>query len=57
MSFTYVYMWTNFCDGHVEVEYIPAHTGHALYHKSELQKLPLPASKGRSGNETKPWSS
>ena len=35
----------NFCDGHVEVEYIPAHTGHTLYHKSELQKpLPLPAS-------------
>ena len=34
----------NFCDGHVEVEYIPAHTGHTLFHKSELQKLPLPAS-------------
>jgi len=34
----------NFSDGHVIVEYIPAHTGHTLYHKEELHNLPLPAS-------------
>ena len=32
----------NFDDGHVEVEYIPAHTGHTLSH-DELKYLPLPA--------------
>ena len=31
----------NFDDGHVEVEYIPAHTGHDLSH-NELRHLPLP---------------
>ena len=31
-------------DGHVVVEYIPAHTGHTLLHKEELHNLPLPAS-------------
>ena len=37
-------MYVNhFNDGHVEVEYIPAHTGHTLDH-SELKHLPLPAS-------------
>ena len=34
----------NFSDGHVIVEYIPAHTEHTLYHKEELHNLPLPAS-------------
>ena len=33
----------NFDDGHVEVEYIPAHTGHTLSH-DELKHLPIPAS-------------
>ena len=32
----------NFEDGHVEVDYIPAHTGHTLSH-SELKHLPIPA--------------
>ena len=32
----------NFEDGHVEVEYIPAHTGHTLDH-NEIKHLPLPA--------------
>lgn len=41
----------NFDDGHVEVEYILAHTGHALSH-DELKHLPSPAS---SGNKIKPW--
>ena len=31
----------NFYDGHVEVEYIPAHTGHILSH-DEIKHLPLP---------------
>lgn len=31
-----------FHDGHVEVEYIPAHTNHTLG-KDELKHLPLPA--------------
>ena len=38
---------TNLCkhcnNGHVEVEYIPAHNGHALGH-NELKHLPLPGS-------------
>jgi len=34
----------NFSDGHVVVEYIPAHTGHTLLHEEELHNLPLPAS-------------
>ena len=33
----------NFDDGHVEVEYIPAHTGHDLSH-NELRHLPLSVS-------------
>ena len=33
----------HFSDGHVEVEYIPAHTGHEL-DRSELNYLPLPGS-------------
>ena len=32
----------NFEDGHMEVDYIPAHTGHTLSH-SELKHLPIPA--------------
>ena len=34
----------NFSDGHVVVEYIPAHTGHTLLHEEELHNLCLPAS-------------
>ena len=33
----------NFHDGHVEVEYIPAHTNHTLG-QDELKHLPLPIS-------------
>ena len=37
-------MYVNhFNDGHVKVEYIPAHTGHTLSH-GELKYLPLPGS-------------
>ena len=37
-------MYVNhFNNGHVEVKYIPAHTGHAVTH-SELKYLPLPGS-------------
>lgn len=37
-------MYVNdFHDGHVEVEYIPAHTNHTLGH-GELKYLPLPMS-------------
>ena len=37
-------MYANhFSDGHVEVEYIPAHTGHTLGH-DQLKYLPLPDS-------------
>ena len=40
LSWMYV---NHFNNGHVEVEYIPAHTGHTLSH-SELKYLPLPGS-------------
>ena len=46
---------TNFEDGHMEVDYIPAHTGHTLSH-SELKHLPIPANtKEEVATKLKPW--
>jgi len=42
LIFPYLVTYANhFNDGHVEVEYMPAHTGHDLDH-CELNYLPLP---------------